>query len=139
MEDLSQYLDRVMRQKNISPKELARICGITDSYIGRVTRGKGINLTIKTILALADGLDVDPHELFTAACGRPPHSQGRSIDPLLVIDTIQKLMMNPKGLELFQDWLRLSANNQKTLADFLKYLNEQKPKSEESKSKSRRK
>lgn len=61
METIGQYLDRVMRQKNLSPKEVARACGITNSYIGRIIKDKGGNLSVKTIVALAEGLEVDPH------------------------------------------------------------------------------
>ena len=127
METLDQYLERIMRQKKLSPKDVARACGITNSYIGRIIKGKGGNVSVATIVALAEGLDVDPHEVFTAASGKPPENEG-GVNPLLVVDTIQKLMLNPRGLELLQDWLRLTDKNRETLAEFLKSLHEQQPK-----------
>ena len=123
VETIGQFLDRVMKQKDITPKELARICGITNSYIGRIMKGKAGNLSAGTIVALADGLGIDPHDVFTAASGRPPEDQD-TVDPLLILDTIQKLLLNPKGLELLRGWLNLNTKNQKTLAGFLKYLSE---------------
>ena len=125
METLSQYLERVMRQKNFSPKDVARRCGLTDSYIGRITKGQGGNLTVDTIVKLAEGLGVPAHEIFTAASGIAPSSAG--IDPLLILDLIQKAISDPKGLELMREWLELPANKQKSLFDFIRFLNE-KPK-----------
>jgi transcriptional regulator with XRE-family HTH domain len=60
METLAEYLDRVMRQKNLTPKELAKRSGLTNSYIGRLRNGKVNNPTVETILKLAKGLDVPP-------------------------------------------------------------------------------
>lgn len=125
METLSQYLERVMRQKNFSPKDVARRCGLTDSYIGRITKGQGGNLTVDTIVKLAAGLGVPAHEIFTAASGIAPSSVG--IDPLLILDLIQRAISDPKGLELMREWLELPANKQKSLFDFIRFLNE-KPK-----------
>jgi transcriptional regulator with XRE-family HTH domain len=127
METLGQYLERIMRQKELSPKDVARACGITNSYIGRIIKGKGGNVSVATIVALAEGLDVDPHEVFTAASGKPPTSEG-GVDPLLVVDTIQKLMLNPKGLELLRDWLSLTDKNRETIAEFLKSFPGKQPK-----------
>lgn len=122
METIGQYLERTMRQKNISPKDLARKCGITNSYIGRVIKGKGGNLSVETIIALARGLEVDAHELFTAASGISP--QNLAIDPMLVLDLVQKIMSEPKGLEIVRQWLQLPPDKQNTLLEFIKRLNE---------------
>ena len=126
VETLGEYIERVIRQKNLSPKDVAKASGITNSYIGRIIRGKGENLTIGTILALAKGLDVDPHEVFTAASGNAP--EGGAVDPLLIVDLLQKLLTNPEGLDLLQDWLKLTDKNKKTFVKFLKSLHEQQPK-----------
>lgn len=61
METLGKYLDRVMRQKKLAPKELAKRCNVTDSYIGRVLKGKSDNLTVKTMVTLAEGMGVNAH------------------------------------------------------------------------------
>ena len=98
METLDKYLERVMRQKGLSPKDVARRCGLTNSYIGRLTKGQGENLTVDTILKLATGLGVNANEVFTAASGVAPKAAG--IDPLLVLDLIQKVIGDPKGIEL---------------------------------------
>src|ERR1044071_318583 len=69
MESLAAYLDRLMRQQNITPKALAKRCGLTDSYIIRIRNGSADNLTVETIVKLASGLEINPHELFARASG----------------------------------------------------------------------
>ena len=124
METLSQYLERVLRQKNLSPKDVAKKCGLTNSYIGRITKGQGGNLSVDTIVKLASGLGVDAHEIFTAASGIAPRDT-TGIDPLLILDLIQKVISDPKGMELLREWLQLPAKKQRSLFDFIKFLNEQ--------------
>jgi transcriptional regulator with XRE-family HTH domain len=131
METLSKYLERVMRQKGLTPKDVARRCGLTDSYIGRISKGQGENLTIDTITRLAKGLGVDAHEVFTAASGVPIKNSG--IDPLMLLDLIQKAISDPKTIELMREWLELPINKQKSLFDFISFLNE-KPKKKRKKS-----
>ena len=93
-------------------------------------KGKAGNLSVDTIVKLAKGLEVDPHEVFTAASGIPLKA---GPDPLFVLDAIQKLLLNSQGLELLQDWLKLPGKDQKTVAEVLKLLNEKKPKSKRKK------
>ena len=124
MESLGEYLDRLMRQKNLTPKELARRCKVTDSYIGRVRKGASGNLTVQTMMTLAKGLDVNAHDIFTAASGIPPE-ENPPIDPLLLFDYMQKLIHDRNGLEVLRQWLELSSSERQTLHDFLAYLNDQ--------------
>ena len=124
MESLGEYLDRLMRQKNLTPKELARRCNVTDSYIGRVRKGASGNLTVQTMTTLAKGLGVNAHDIFTAASGIP-HNEEAPIDPLLLLDHMQKLIHDRTGLAVLRQWLELSSSERQTLHDFLAYLNEQ--------------
>ncbi|HJQ27559.1 MAG TPA: helix-turn-helix domain-containing protein [Blastocatellia bacterium] len=124
MESLGEYLDRLMRQKNLTPKELARRCKVTDSYIGRVRKGASGNLTVQTMMTLAKGLGVNAHDIFTAASGIPPE-EDLPIDPLLLLDHMQKLIHDRNGLDVLRQWLDLSSSERQTLHDFLAYLNDQ--------------
>ena len=127
MEKLGKYLDRVMRQKKLTPKELARRCNVTDSYIGRVLKGDSGNLTVKTMVALAEGLGVNAHDVFTAASGIPV-DEAAHIDPHLLLHQIQKLIHDPTGFKVLQQWLQLPSRKQKRLLDFIAFLNDQQPK-----------
>jgi transcriptional regulator with XRE-family HTH domain len=133
METFGEYLERLLRQRNLTPKQAAIKCGITDSYIGRIIKGQGKNYSVVTILALADGLGLDPHEVFAAATGRPKEGSGL-VDPLFIINLIQKILVEPGGLEILQQWVRLSKQDRGKLLEFIKLFNEQ-PKKKKSRKK----
>ncbi len=57
---------RLRTEKGWSQHTLAVEANITRAYLGRL-EARGRNLTLDTICALAEALDVDPRELF-----RPP-------------------------------------------------------------------
>lgn len=121
MEKLSEYLDRMMRQKNLTPKELSKRCGLADGHIGRLRKGESDNLTVETILKLAKGLDVNPHEIFTAASGIPV-SEAPQIDPHLLLDQMLKLIADAYGFETLRQLLTFSANERKRLLNYIEYF-----------------
>ncbi len=127
MESLGEYLDRIMRQKNLTPKELAKRCKVTDSYIGRVRKGTAGNLTVQTMVTLAKGLGVNAHDIFTAASG-VAIDENSHVDPLVLLDQIQKLLQEPTGLDVLRQWLQLPPERQRTLLDLIDFLNERQPK-----------
>ena len=53
----------VRKSKKLSQMKLAEIVDMNFNYIGQIERGEA-NVTIKTMIALADALDVELHELF---------------------------------------------------------------------------
>src|SRR5215208_5785882 len=124
-ETLRHYVRRVMRQKSLSLSDIERSSNrqITASYIGRILKGTVTNLTIEKIVALAQGLEVDPYEVFAASYGKPPAS-GDHPDSLVLLDVMQKLVMNPDLLEVLQQWLRLSPKERAVLLQPLKFINE---------------
>jgi len=128
METFDQYLDRILHQRKLTPKEAAKKCGITDSYIGRIIKGKGGNYSVETILALADGLEVDPHEVFAAATGRSAQEESGLVDPLFILDLIRKILTEPRGMEVLERWIRLSKQDKEKLIGFIQFLSERPPK-----------
>src|SRR5205085_754915 len=135
METLKEYLDRVMRQKKLKLVDLAKRCHVSDSYIGKVRSGRSSNLTVQTMLTLAKGLEVNPHDIFTAASGVAV-DEASHMDPLVLLEHMQKLIHNPRGLEVLQKWFQLPPEKQQQLFDLVDFLNEQQPKG---KGKSRKK
>ena len=127
METLAEYLARLMRQKDLSPKELSRRSGLTDSYIGRICKGQGDNLTVDTMKKLAKGLDVDPHEMFAKASGVPVNEQA-PIDPLLILDQILKIISDPTGVDLLRQLSELSPDERKKLLGYLAHVQSPQPK-----------
>jgi|SRR5581483_4329388 len=116
METLAQYLDRLMRQKRLTPKELSRRSGLTDNYIIRLRTGQQDNPTVATLKKLATGLGVNAHDLFTAASSVEPATDS-CIDPALLLDLVRKLISDPGGFEAFQQLLKLSAHQREILID----------------------
>jgi transcriptional regulator with XRE-family HTH domain len=71
MESLSEYVSRVMEEKNLRPIDVARKSGggIGDSHVTNIASGTTQNVSIERLKALATGLGVDPVELFKVATG----------------------------------------------------------------------
>ena len=126
MEKFSEYLARLMRQKNLSPKELSRLSGLTDSYIGRLCKGQGDNLTVDTMKKLAKGLEVDVHEMFAKASGVPVSEQA-PVDPLLLLDQILKIINDPVGPELLRHVAELSPDQRRKLLGYIEHINSPQP------------
>lgn len=60
----------------LSQEGLADICDLHWSYVGQVERGKR-NLTLYSILILAEGLEVDPGELVQGLPAPSPEQRKR--------------------------------------------------------------
>jgi transcriptional regulator with XRE-family HTH domain len=128
METIGEYLTRMMRQKNLTPVDLARLCGLTDSYIGRLCKSTFANLTVDTIKKLAMAFDVNPHEIFTAASGIPV-SEAQQTDLLLLLDSLQKLVTEANGLEALRLMLSISPDARQRLLDYMEHLKQPQAKS----------
>jgi DNA-binding Xre family transcriptional regulator len=124
METLKEYLDRVMRQKNLKLVDLAKRCQVSDSYIGKLRSGRSGNLTVQTMLTLAKGLEVNPHDIFTAVSGVAVDDASH-MDPLVFLEHMQKLVHHPRGLEVMQKWFQLPPEKQQKLFDLMICLSQQ--------------
>jgi transcriptional regulator with XRE-family HTH domain len=63
---LQQFANAVLesaKQRNLSLRKLAAASGLEYSQVQRITKGK-VNLSLTTIIALCEGLEVSPSELF---------------------------------------------------------------------------
>lgn len=105
-ETLAQYVKRIMRQKELTIRDVELRCNkkLTHSYVARIIKGKVKNPTLATMIALAKGLDEDLYEIFRAASGQLPR---QTIDPLLLLEVIQKVFLHPELLEVVDGWDRL--------------------------------
>lgn len=125
-ENLSQYVQRILRQKKLSLADVERNSDkeITSSYISRIIKGTVTNLSVERIVALARGLDVDPHEIFTVSVGQPPGNAAdkHRIDPAVFVDTVHKLLINPELLELFQLLGGITNKEREALILTLRYI-----------------
>lgn len=126
---LNEYVDRVMKQKNLSLADVERNCGnkITAGYIGKILKGTVTNLTVEKIIALAEGLEVDPYDVFAASYGLPPGKQ-TAPDAFAFVDLMQKLLLNPDVLEALPLILKLKPEQREVLLRPLKFTAKKKSK-----------
>jgi transcriptional regulator with XRE-family HTH domain len=134
-ETLSQYVERVISQKKLNLHDIERNSDgkITNSYVSKILRGVVKNLTADKTVALAQGLGVSPFDVFAAMCGEPPTEEG-VLDARILVDVLQKLVMNPRLMEIFRLSDQLGEKDQDKLITSLKYMKEKsKPKSRKKK------
>jgi transcriptional regulator with XRE-family HTH domain len=63
---LQRFADAVLdaaKEKNLSLRKLAASSGLEYSQVQRIAKGK-VNLALTTIIALCEGLDISPADLF---------------------------------------------------------------------------
>ena len=61
--NLGIHIRQLREKKNLSQENLAHDCNIPKSQIGRIERAE-INTTVKTLIKIANALEVKPKELF---------------------------------------------------------------------------
>ncbi len=54
---------KAIKDKNLSIRKLAASAGLEYAHLQRITKGK-VNVELSTILAIAEGLEITPSELF---------------------------------------------------------------------------
>jgi transcriptional regulator with XRE-family HTH domain len=128
-ESLSQYVKRVIKQKDLNLHDIERNSEgeITNSYCSKIMRGVVKNLTADKTIALAQGLGVSPFEVFAAMYGKPINEEG-VLDARVAIDMLQKIVLNPRLMEIMRLSDQLGENDQERVITSLKYVREKKPK-----------
>lgn len=61
--NLGIHVRQIREKKGMSQQDLGDDCGITQNQVGRIERAE-INTTIKTLVKIANALDVEPKELL---------------------------------------------------------------------------
>lgn len=61
--NLGIHLRKLRDKKNMSQQDLANDSGITKSQIARIERAE-INTTVKTLIKIANALEIEPKELL---------------------------------------------------------------------------
>jgi transcriptional regulator with XRE-family HTH domain len=122
MRGFSEYVRRVMKLKGLTQKDVQRMSGgrITDGYVASVTTGRATNLSVEKIKALADGLGVHADTLFHVACGVKEEpgdgrKSGRALDPLKILETLQKAVVSPDVTEILHEVVGMSPNERSGL------------------------
>ncbi|MFP5260591.1 MAG: helix-turn-helix domain-containing protein [Blastocatellia bacterium] len=133
-ENLSQLVRRVIREKKLSLRQVQELSGgqIEKSYISRIMTGNVKNITLEKLVALARGLDMDPHILFSAYYFDPRPAAGEPLDVIELSLTeftalMQKVAVNPKFVEIVEEVVQLHPGEQTTaMLNYAMYLNGRK-------------
>lgn len=132
-EALRDYVKRVMEEKNFGVRDVARNSGnkVSASHVSKVLSGEAENLTASKTVGLALGLKVDPHEVFSIISGYPTPNTVPA-DMIAFAEVVQKLVSNPRLIEVLQLWAKLPAQEEALL---LRSLQHKKPQGRQAKKK----
>jgi transcriptional regulator with XRE-family HTH domain len=120
-ETLSEYVNRIMRQKGLSQKDVAERSGdIAKGYVSEISSGKVTNLSTDKLQELAKGLDVDVMELCAIACGVQYSATG--FDPLAFLDLMQRVLANSDIVEIHQNLLRLTKKQRRAVLEMTRKM-----------------
>ena len=61
--DLGVHIRQLRERKGISQRNLADMCNMPKTSIGRVERGE-VSVTIRTLIKIANALEIEPKELL---------------------------------------------------------------------------
>ena len=124
-ETLGEYVKRMAAQRGISLRELERRSGgrVTGSHLSKIIHGASKNITVETVVGLAVGLDVDPHQVFSVASGYG-QKEAAAVDPMVWADAAKKLAMHPDLLDVIREWGRMSVKEQAIMFESLRFVNE---------------
>jgi transcriptional regulator with XRE-family HTH domain len=128
-ESLREYVKRLMDEKNLGVREVERNSGgkISASHVSKVLSGEAENLTASKIVGLALGLKVDPHEIFSVITGyKVPEAP--AADMVAFAEIVQKLVSNPRLLEIVKLWTRIPAKEEAVLLRSLQFGKRQRTK-----------
>ena len=126
--DLSHYVDRVMKEKRLSRRDVKLRSGgeITDSYVSGVISGTAKNLSVGKLKALARGLRVEEMELIRVAFGLTEEREAhRNVDQshnLILLDITKKTVMSTDIAEIVQEVARLLPADRAVVLRYVKRL-----------------
>jgi len=131
LETLSEYVKRVMTEKRLTLREVARLSGsrITQGYVGGIVQGLHTNPSVEKLKALAAGLGVDENEAFRVARGLeaklPSSLEEMSRDReanLAFLDMMKTTVDDPVLMKILNLALQLSPEARATALKFVVVL-----------------
>jgi len=122
-EKLADYVRRVMKQKQLKLREVEKRSGgdITNGYISGIITGRINNVSISKLQALAKGLEVDVHELFSAAVGGSSQEADASAsrsqpDLFWLLGVLQEAAKSPTILKVLQELMEMTPREREMVA-----------------------
>jgi transcriptional regulator with XRE-family HTH domain len=125
---LSHYVDRVMKEKHLSRRDVKLRSGgeITDSYVSGIISGSAKNLSVEKLKALARGLRVREMELIRVAFGltdeREVHRTPDQSHHLVLVDISRKTVLSNDVAEIVQEIIGLTPADRMVVLQYVKRL-----------------
>jgi transcriptional regulator with XRE-family HTH domain len=125
---LSHYVERVMKEKHLSRRDVKLRSGgeITDSYVSGIISGSSKNLSVDKLKALARGLRVREIELIRVAFGLSdegvPQQVADQSHNLLLLDISKKTVISNDIAEIVQEVIRLLPAERAIVLQYVKRL-----------------
>lgn len=125
-QNLSRYVDRVMKEKHLSRRDVKLRSGgeITDSYVSGIISGSATNLSVEKLKALARGLRVREMELIRVAFGLSDECGTRRVADrshnLLLVDVTKKTVIGSDVAEIVREVLKLSPAERAVVLQYIK-------------------
>lgn len=124
-ETFDEYVQRVMKQKGLNATDVERNSGhkIDRSHVSKFIRGVEVNPSASVMMALAAGLDVNPHEVFTAVTGSAPEEGKPDVQEIL--DMVERVTTDSQLMAVVRGLLRLSKDGRRSISRIMKFTHEQ--------------
>lgn len=134
-EDLSRYVKRIMKQKELKVRDVELRSGgqISNGYVSGVMSGSVTNLSIDKLKALARGLGVDVHEVLDVVCGPRVAGGGRGLIAssqwVEFLDLMQRIVASSEMMEIIEEAVMLTGEERLIVLKYVKKLNQNKNRS----------
>src|ERR1044071_7244246 len=117
---LAEYVDLKMKAKGLSRVDIEKRSEkmITDGHVAYILAGKAKNPTLKILLGLAKGLDVDPFEVFGVAANLSSN-ESEPLSTYALVQVINQMTNNP---DLAKAVIALSRQKPSKIKSVLKIL-----------------
>ena len=135
-DDLSRYVKRIMKQKELKVRDVELRSGgqISNGYVSGVMSGSVTNLSIDKLKALARGLGVDVHEILDVVCGPRGGERGEgrvdSSQWVEFLDLMQKIVASGEMMEIIEEAVLLTGEERLIVLKYVKKLNYSKSRSQ---------
>jgi transcriptional regulator with XRE-family HTH domain len=116
-----------MKQKGLNTRDVERNSGkrIDSSHVSKFLRGVETNPSANAMKALAAGLRVNPHEVFTAVTGcSTDESRPSSPDVMELLAVMEKVAMNPELMETLRGLAGLPLEGRTAILELIRFSNE---------------
>ena len=122
-EKFSDYLSRVMKQKNLNTRDVERNSDkkIDSSHVSKFLRGIETNPSANAMKALAAGLRVNPHEVFTAVTGCSTDESGPPLpDVMELLAMMEKVAMDAELMEALRGLTSIPRKERAAILELLR-------------------